>query len=94
MTTLNSRQLYIACALVLFLASVGFPRPFLSADSHGVMAVAGSIAPENLQVASTIESDRYRSPNPTPELGIAGDSSGRARPDAKQLPDSGRLFGG
>ena len=53
MTSLNPRQLYIAHALVLFLASLAFPRPFLYADSHGLMAVGG-VAPENLQVASTV----------------------------------------
>ena len=53
MTSLNPRQLYIACGFVLILASAAFPRPFLGEDSHGPMA-AGGIAPENLQVASTV----------------------------------------
>ena len=53
MTSLNPRQLYTAHALVLFLASLVLPRPFLYADSHGLMAVGG-VAAENLQVASTV----------------------------------------
>jgi hypothetical protein len=53
MTSLNPRQLYTACAFVLFLASLALPRPFLYADSHNRMAVGG-VAPENLQVASTV----------------------------------------
>ena len=54
MTSLNPRQLYIACGFVLILASVAFPRPFLGEDSHGPTAAGGGIAPENLQVASTV----------------------------------------
>lgn len=55
MTSLNPRQLYIACAAVLFLTSVAFLARSLSADSYGGMEVAGSIVPENLQADSTID---------------------------------------
>ena len=56
MTSLNPRQLYIACALCVFSASPSplpaFPlRRFAAAP----MAVVGDLAPENLQVASTID---------------------------------------
>ncbi len=54
MASLNPRQLYIACAFVLSLASLAFPRPFLYADSHPRRAAGSGIAPENLQVASTV----------------------------------------
>ena len=66
MTSLNPRQLPIACALVLFLATVAFPEPLLYADSHHP-AIAGSIAPENLRAASTI--DPVGIDCPTPRLG-------------------------
>ena len=53
MTSLNPRQLYTAHAFVLFCALLALPRPFLYADSQGQMTVGG-VAPENLQVASTV----------------------------------------
>ena len=54
MTSLKPRQLYIACVFLLFLASLAIPRPFLYGDSHAPMAVAGGIAPLNLEAASAI----------------------------------------
>ena len=47
MSSLIPRHLYFAFHCALFLASFAFPRHFLYADSHGL------IAPENLQVAAT-----------------------------------------
>ena len=65
MPSLNPRQLYTAQAFVLFLASLALPRPFLYADSHGLMAVGG-VAPENLQVDSTVNPIGIDRETPTP----------------------------
>ena len=54
MTSLKPRQLYIACVFLLFLASLAISRPFLYGDSHAPIAVAGGIAPLNLEAASEI----------------------------------------
>jgi alpha-L-rhamnosidase len=54
MTFPNLRELRIVCALALFLAILSFSRPFLYADPHGLTQVAGSMEPQYLRVASSI----------------------------------------
>ena len=54
MSSLNQRHLHIARAVVIFVASFAFSPHRLCADSHGLIAAASDVAPDNLQVASMI----------------------------------------